>query len=237
MKNKIIPSNQVYRADHGWLKTSHIFSFADYYDPQNMGFGNMRVFNDDFIGAKTGFGFHPHSNMEILTVILEGEITHGDNLGNKETISVGEIQTMSAGTGILHSEENLSNKETHLYQIWFLPNSSGNKPSYKDQKVFLVKNKLNLLASGNKEDKVGFLDSNVLVYRGIFKKGNKFNYFIDKKKGLFIYVYKGKIEVFLDNNGKKETLLPGDQLRYMKKGTYDFEASEDCDFMLIEVAL
>ncbi|NVP17252.1 pirin family protein [Candidatus Gracilibacteria bacterium] len=231
MKNQIIKSNFVYEANHGWLRSRHIFSFAEYFDPSNMSFGNMRVFNDDFIAGKSGFGLHPHSNMEILTIMLSGEITHTDNLGNTATIKSGDIQTMSAGTGILHSEENLSNDETHLFQIWFTPLHLGNKLNYRDFKVYLVKNKLNLLASNNKDDVIGYLDSDVNVYRGNFEKGHSFDYKIGKRRGLFLYVNKGELEI------DGEILKSGDQLRYTEGGIYNFISKTDSDFVIIDVKI
>ncbi|MDD3144997.1 MAG: pirin family protein [Candidatus Gracilibacteria bacterium] len=231
MKNNIIKSDLVYKANHGWLRSSHIFSFADYYDIENMGFGNMRVFNDDYIAGNSGFGIHPHSNMEILTIILDGEITHGDTLGNKETISVGEIQTMSAGTGINHSEENLSSKETHLFQIWFLPLHIGNKPVYKKFKIYLVKNKLNLLASNNKDDTIGYLDSDVNVYRGIFEKGNSFDYKIEKRRGFFLYLNTGELEI------EGEILKAGDQLRFTDGKSYKINCIKASDFVVVDVKI
>ncbi|MDD2871528.1 MAG: pirin family protein [Candidatus Gracilibacteria bacterium] len=231
MKNTIIKSTDRYLAHHGWLKSYHIFSFADYFDPKNVSFGNLRVFNDDYIDGNSGFGLHPHSNMEILTIVLDGEITHGDSMGNKAGVKKGQIQTISAGTGIFHSEENLGEKQVHLYQIWFLPTHTGNTPTYKDIDIKIENNKLNLLATNKQLDGVGFLDSDVKVYYGKYDLGAKFDYNIEANRGLFLYIYKGK----LSTNGVE--LSQGDQLRYTQTDTYDFDANSDCEFVLIEVSM
>lgn len=118
-----------------WLNTHYSFSFADYYDPQKMGFGTLRVINDDIIAPHTGFGTHPHHNMEIITIVLEGTLTHEDSLGNKGTIQKGEIQHISAGTGIYHSEKNVDDEPVKLFQIWITPKTKNITPIYQQKKV------------------------------------------------------------------------------------------------------
>lgn len=231
MKNEIIKSSSVYKADYSWLQTSHIFSFGDYYEPKNMWFGNMRVFNDDFIEAKTWFWMHSHSNMEILTIMLEWEITHEDSLKNRATLQKWEIQTMSAWTGIFHSEKNLWTSKTHLYQIWFYPKHLWNSPCYRDLKISLEKNTLNLLASNNKKDSVWFLDSEVKVFRWMFDMWKKFSFEIFSEKALFLYLTSWKIQI---NN---YILEAKDQLRFVEEWMYTFEILENADFVLIECSL
>src|SRR6185369_10702345 len=123
-------------ADHGWLDTYHTFSFADYYDPQNMGFRSLRVINEDWVQPGEGFGMHPHRDMEIVTCVLEGALQHKDSMGNGSVLRPGELQRMTAGRGLLHSEFNPSDSEpVHLYQIWLLPGRRGLEPSW-EQKAF-----------------------------------------------------------------------------------------------------
>ena len=124
------PFNTLGGAHHGWLDAHHHFSFAEYYDPQRMNWGNLRVWNDDVIAAGTGFPLHPHRDMEIITYVREGAITHQDNLGNKGRTEAGDVQVMSAGTGIAHSEYNLEDKETRIFQIWIEPTRRGEAPSW-----------------------------------------------------------------------------------------------------------
>lgn len=127
-----ISSHQMGKADHGWLKTNYHFSFANYYDPNNMSFGNLRVLNDDVIKPNRGFNTHPHNDMEIITYVINGELTHVDSMGNKHVIGRGDIQYMSAGTGVFHSEHNLGNEELHLIQLWIIPDQVGYAPNYGD---------------------------------------------------------------------------------------------------------
>ncbi|MDR2486636.1 MAG: pirin family protein [Clostridiales Family XIII bacterium] len=115
---------------HGWLDTRHHFSFASYYNPDNMNFGKLRVLNDDYVRPKTGFELHPHEDMEIISYVVEGELTHGDSIGNRQTLTRGQVQYMSAGTGIWHSEHNLGDEVLHFLQIWILPDAEGHKPNY-----------------------------------------------------------------------------------------------------------
>ena len=139
-------------ANHGWLKSHHSFSFADYFDRNHMSFGNLRVINEDKIAAAQGFGKHPHSDMEIITYVISGALAHQDSMGNAAVISAGEVQIMSAGTGVFHSEFNHSKTdETHLLQIWILPKEKQISPRY-GQKSFLNARDLTLVVSGSGRD-------------------------------------------------------------------------------------
>lgn len=122
------------RAQHGWLDSYHTFSFADYYDPRHMGFGNLRVINHDFVEAARGFGEHPHRDMEIITYVIQGAVTHTDSMGHQEKLGPGEIQVMTAGTGVRHSEVNLEDETLELLQIWVLPRATGLPPAYRQKR-------------------------------------------------------------------------------------------------------
>jgi len=152
---KIHKSDERGRAEHGWLHTRFSFSFADYYNPDRMDFGALRVLNDDIIDAGKGFGSHPHDNMEIVSIVLEGELEHKDNMGNHGVIPAGDVQRMSAGSGVVHSEFNASKeKEVKLLQIWIQTKEQNIKPSY-EQKSFAKtdkKNKLVRIVSGSKKE-------------------------------------------------------------------------------------
>lgn len=229
--NKIIKKTDLFKASHWWLTSYHIFSFANYYDANNLWFWNLIVFNDDFIDWKSGFPLHPHSNAEILTIVLDWEITHGDTLWNKDTIKKWEIQTMTAWSWVFHSEENNSSKDTHLYQIWFKTHTLWLKPSYKKHKINLENNSINLLSSGDIYDEVWYLNSNVKVYRWIFDKWEKFSYDIKKSKGLFLYLYQWSIKTIIWN---LESMY---HIRFDIEWEYKFDILKRSDFILIEVDL
>jgi quercetin 2,3-dioxygenase len=233
MPNTIIRAKERYEAKvWNWLRSFHLFSFSEYYDPKNIAFWNMRVFNDDFIRHQSGFWLHPHNNMEILTILFEWSITHGDSMGNRKTIYADEVQTMSAGSGVYHSEENLSNDDTHLYQLWFFPRHQNTTPWYKDTKIERQQNTLQLLVSWTEREAPAYLDTDIKVYEGNYTTTSKIEYEVKKWKGLFLYIHSGEIKW---NN---ETLYSWDQLRVVEEWTYTFETPEiPTRFILIEVTL
>lgn len=203
-----------------WLKSFHSFSFGHYYDQNWMGFQNLRVINDDTILGENGFDFHPHKNMEIITFMLQGELTHQDSMGNKEVIRPGDIQVMTAGTGVVHSEWNHGKETTKLLQIWVLPNHMELKPRYEQinfQELFDQKT-LVPLAGVNKDFPIK-LNANLNLSHVRLKAGEKLILNNDNAKGVYFHVYQGEIEI----NGTK--LYAGDALM--------FNTNEEVEFNLL----
>ncbi|MEY4344072.1 MAG: hypothetical protein RI970_766 [Pseudomonadota bacterium] len=218
-------------ADHGWLKAKHHFSFASYYNPKRMGFGAIRVINDDIIKAKKGFDPHQHNDMEIITYVRSGAITHTDNQGNEGRTEAGDIQVMSAGSGIVHSEYNLEDKETTLYQIWIIPNKTEVKPRWEAKQFPKqpVKNVLNLLVSGfGKNYKEGTLGiyQDAYVYGGKINKGDEINY--DIKQQAYLLCPYGNIT--LDS----KILEKGDAAEILNIKEFKIKANEDSEVLVID---
>ena len=181
MKTTLIKSSERGHADHGWLKAYHMFSFAGYHNPEQMGFGTLRVLNDDVIQGGTGFSAHPHNNMEIITVPLEGALRHRDSMGNEGVIESGEVQVMSAGQGILHSEMNALSKEpTNITQIWVRPNKHNVHPRYDQIKFSFEKNALQQIVSPNESDEGSWIHSNSWFNHGVYNEGEELEYQIHR---------------------------------------------------------
>lgn len=181
--------------DHGWLDTYHTFSFADYHDPRHMGFRSLRVINDDRIGANTGFPRHGHRDMEILTVVLDGVLAHQDSLGNGSEIRPGEIQRMTAGTGILHSEYNAaSDHPLHLMQIWIHPEQPGLVPSY-EQRTYDTEAALVLIASKEGKDGAARINQDARVYHGRLRDPDKVSLAIEPGRHVWLHVIEGRLDV------------------------------------------
>ena len=202
----IFKSNTRGHADHGWLKAFHSFSFANYYNPTRMSFGTLRVLNDDSIDGGMGFGKHPHDNMEIITIPLEGALEHQDSMGNIAAIKHGEIQVMSAGTGIMHSEYNKSQEEVlKLLQIWIIPNKISVSPRYQ-QIVLNIddrKNKLQQILSPNEDDEGVWIHQDAWFHIGDFESDFETNYQLKKEgNGIYIFIIKGD---FIINEEKLDT--------------------------------
>jgi len=185
-------------ANHGWLDSYHTFSFANYYDPQHMAFRSLRVINQDLIAGGKGFGTHPHRDMEIITYMLDGALEHKDSMGNGSIIRVGDVQRMSAGTGITHSEFNPSATETaHLLQIWILPNQQNVTPSY-EQISFSREEKLNqlrLIASPNGRDRSVTIHQDAYVYASILEDGAEITHRLNPNRYAWIQVARGNVLV------------------------------------------
>ena len=186
-------------ADHGWLRTNHTFSFADYYNPERIHFGALRVLNDDYIAGGMGFGTHPHDNMEIITIPLEGDLEHKDSMGNGTVIKHGDVQVMSAGTGITHSEYNHNKtKPVQLLQIWVFPNKRNVTPRY-DQITLDVNqrhNKLQQILSPNSDDEGVWIHQDAWFHIGRFDQNFETTYTWKKQgNGVYVFVIKGDITV------------------------------------------
>jgi redox-sensitive bicupin YhaK (pirin superfamily) len=180
-----------------WLKSKFSFSFSDYYNPNRMGFGKLRVLNDDIIAPNMGFGMHPHKDMEIITIVNEGKLEHKDSLGNKEIITPGIIQVMSAGRGIVHSEINASDKEDlKLFQIWIEPNKKDHLPRHDEINFNFEENSITQIVGGEENKDYLFINQDANLFILNFEKDNIKEFNFSKEKGVFIFVIEGKIKIY-----------------------------------------
>lgn len=229
---KIIPAKDRHFNDFGWLKTYWLFSFDQYYDPSNMNFGPLRVFNDDIVDPGQGFPPHPHAEMEIITIVLSGAVTHSDSMGNKTVIRAGDVQRMTAGKGVKHSEFNFEDEPLHLYQIWIMPDRRGLTPSYeqKTMQVGDLKNRLRAVASGNPEHKDAVsLNTDAAIYMSDMDAGHEHKYDNPGGRRLFLYVTEGELDVNGARVGKN------DQARIEGETALLVKAITAAKFVLIEV--
>ncbi|MBT8082873.1 MAG: pirin family protein [Gammaproteobacteria bacterium] len=230
---EIIQSDSRGKADHGWLKARHTFSFADYYDPARIHFGDLRVINEDRVAPGQGFGMHPHRDMEILTYIISGAIEHKDSMGNGTMIRAGEVQRMTAGTGVLHSEFNPSqDEELHLLQIWILPEAKNLEPGY-EQTPFAREHKLNtlrLIASRDGRDGSLTIHQDVELYASILERGHEVSIDDVAARRIFVQVVAGSIDV----NG--EALGAGDGVQIRGNEQVTITAHADAEFLLFNLA-
>jgi redox-sensitive bicupin YhaK (pirin superfamily) len=223
-------------ADHGWLKTWHTFSFADYHDPARVHFGALRVLNDDFVEGGRGFGRHPHDNMEIVTIMLKGELRHQDSMGHSEVLRTDEVQAMSAGTGIFHSEfNNLEQEELNLLQIWVFPQHHNTKPRYA-QKAFDLesrKNQWQVLASPIPGDGGLELGQKAWFSRIDLTRGQEAAYSVNlEDNGVYFFVIEGKVSV-----GKELVLDKRDGAGAWGEKEYTITAESDTQLLAIEVPM
>lgn len=197
-------------ANHGWLDAWHSFSFASWYNPEKIHFGMLRVLNDDTIAGGMGFGMHPHDNMEIVTIMRKGALQHQDSMGNKEVIHAGEIQVMSAGTGIMHSEFNAkSNEEAKLFQIWVFPNKKEVEPRYDKLKIEdeNINGKFSQIVSPDKNDEGSWIHQEAWFYLGKFDSGSKADYSIKRKNnGVYVFIIEGGATLLGNELGKRDAL-------------------------------
>ncbi|WP_426222552.1 pirin family protein [Psychrobacter sp. DWR1-2-3] len=222
-------------ANHGWLKSKHTFSFANYHNPERMGFGALRVINDDFVIGGQGFGKHSHRDMEIISIPLSGKLGHGDNIGNNGIIETGEIQVMSAGTGITHSEMNGDDTEAVKFlQIWVIPNKMNVEPRYQQIRMddILKPNEFNQVLSPNADDAGVWIHQDAWFSMGDFDKGITQTYELkNPNNGVYIFVISGKVVV----NGN--TLDTRDGLGVWDTKSFAMDVEEDAKVLLMEVPM
>ena len=219
--------------DHGWLNTYHTFSFDQYYDPRYMGFRSLRVINEDFVAAGRGFGTHGHRDMEIITYILEGALKHADSMGNGSVIKPGDVQRMTAGTGVRHSEQNASNQErVHLLQIWILPNAENLTPGY-EQKAFSEderREQLRLIASNDGRDGSVQLNQDVSLFASVLPEGGEVSREMEAARYAWIQVARGAVEV----NGERAD--QGDGVVVVAESNLKIRAQEPAEVLLFDLA-
>jgi hypothetical protein len=220
-------------ANHGWLDTWHTFSFANYYDPDHMGFRALRVINDDTVKGGNGFGAHPHNDMEIISYVLDGGLAHKDSTGTDGVIRPGDVQRMSAGTGVVHSEFNASKTEAvHFLQIWLMPAKRGIKPGY-EQKAFSAEDKrgkLRLVASPEGADGSLVIHTDAKVYAGLFDQGEKATLELPEKRYAWIHVARGTVKV----NGQE--LKTGDGAAFKDERAIAIEGVAGAEVLAFDLA-
>ena len=220
-------------ADHGWLKSFHSFSFADYYDPRHMGWGKLRVINEDRIAPGTGFGTHGHRDMEIISYVLSGELAHKDSMGNVKGIPPGDVQRMSAGTGVMHSEFNhAQGQQTHFLQIWIEPNQRGVPPSY-EQKTFAEadkRGKLRLVASPDGAQGSVSIHASARLYAGLFDGDEQASLPLPAGHKAYVHLVRGELQA----NG--EMLTSGDALLLDGEAAVDLRAGRDAEVLVFDLA-
>lgn len=221
-------------SNHGWLDSRFSFSFADYYDPKHMHFGPLRVINEDYIEAQNGFGAHPHRDMEIITYVMEGSLEHQDSMGNKAVIRPGEVQKMTAGTGIMHSEKNENTTgRTHLLQIWVIPDHLGLKPSY-GQKSFaeaLASHKPVLVLSKTGRDGSIVIHQDADIYLTKLRADDTADFAIKDGRGIWLQMIHGQAKV----NG--EDVRAGDGVALQEEAALKITASSAAEFLVFDLPL
>jgi redox-sensitive bicupin YhaK (pirin superfamily) len=220
------------QADHGWLRSFHSFSFAEYRDDKHMHFGPLRVINEDWIAPGTGFGMHPHRDMEIITYVLEGELAHRDSMGNGSVIRPGDVQRMSAGTGVRHSEFS-QNKEgnTHLLQIWIMPNEIGIEPSYEEKRFSAEekRGKLRLVASSDGHDGSVRIHQDAMLFVGLFDGEEKFQLDLAPGRLAYVQMARGSAEV----NG--QVLHQGDALKLSDVALLEVSEGKGAEMLVFDL--
>ncbi|WP_035654060.1 pirin family protein [Flavobacterium saliperosum] len=236
MENVILhKANTRGNANHGWLQSFHTFSFANYYNPERMNFGVLRVLNDDTVAAGMGFGTHPHQNMEIISIPLEGDLEHQDSMGNKTVIRNGDIQVMSAGTGVQHSEYNKNqDKEVKFLQIWVIPNKQNVAPRYDQITLNEAErhNKLQQILSPNADDAGVWIHQDAWFHLGKFDKDFTTEYTFKKQgNGLYVFVLNGDVTV------NEQALNRRDGFGIWNTDKITIKANSEAEFLLMEVPM
>jgi redox-sensitive bicupin YhaK (pirin superfamily) len=219
--------------DHGWLKSFHSFSFANYYDPKFMGWGNLRVMNEDRIAPGKGFGDHGHRDMEIISYVLSGELAHQDSMGHIKVIPPGDVQRMSAGTGVVHSEFNhAKDQQTHFLQIWIEPKFTGIKPGYEQKTIPVVEKqgKLRLVASLNGENDSVKINADAKLYAGLFDADQQATLDINPQRQAYVHLIKGELEV----NG--QILNGGDALMIAEENLISLFHGKNAEVLVFDLA-
>lgn len=220
-------------ADHGWLRSYHSFSFAGYYDPAHMGFGNLRVINEDHVAPDTGFGKHSHRDMEIISYVLAGNLAHQDSMGNVVGIPPGDVQRMSAGRGVTHSEFNhAKDQTTHFLQIWILPDKTGIEPGYEQKTVPAAdkRGRLRLIASPDGRNDAVTIHADAAVYAGLFDGAERAELALDAARKAYVHMVRGALEV----NGSR--VNAGDAVLLQQESRVVLEHGVDAEVLVFDLA-
>ncbi|WP_442602927.1 pirin family protein [Paenibacillus sp. KN14-4R] len=229
---QLFPATSRYTADHGWLKSNFSFSFADYYDPDNMSFGVMRVLNDDVVQPHHGFGKHSHREMEIVSIVLRGHLKHEDSTGQSAVTTYGQVQRMSAGTGVMHSEMNGGDDEVHFLQLWFMPERNCLEPSYETTDFDLSRMKNNLLPVVSKQSgpNVAHIHQDLTIYMGELEAGQTIDFVQKENRRTFVFVTEGSITI-----NDTSVLGKRDSARITEETLLKLQSSSGAVFMLIDL--
>jgi redox-sensitive bicupin YhaK (pirin superfamily) len=219
-------------ADHGWLKSFHSFSFAEYHDPAHMGYGPLRVINEDRVAPGMGFGTHGHRDMEIISYVLDGELAHKDSMGNGSVIRPGDVQRMSAGRGVMHSEFNHAKTQTtHFLQIWIEPNVRGIAPGYEEKRFEAAdkRGRLRLIAAPDGADGAVTIHQDARVYAGLFDGAERTELAVAPGRRVYVHVARGRLSV------DGEALAAGDALKLVDVRTVSFSDGEDAEVLVFDL--
>jgi quercetin 2,3-dioxygenase len=229
--NQLRKSNERGHAEHGWLDSYHTFSFADYYDPQHTHFRTLRVINEDFVAPEMGFSMHPHRDMEIITYVVSGALQHRDSIGNTAIMRAGDVQRISAGTGIMHSEVNASPKDpVHLLQIWIFPDHKGATPAYAEKSFAGAKpGRLHLVTSKSGREGSISINQDADLFLGKLGAGDFAKHSLIAGRHAWLQLISGELDV----NGKR--LSPGDAIAVSDENSLAITASKPSDFLLFDL--